>query len=182
MPSFRKKRIIKTEIGVCDYSLVCSKIETSIIKNSSLLIFPLATHTLIKAYYDKKLQNILNAYDILTPDSQWIKWSLNWLYGIRLKERVYGPDLMLKVLGLANKNGYPIFLYGTNTKTLKLLINKIQKKYPKLNIAGSSPAPYGDIDIKEQKKIVNEINKSTAKIVFIALSSPKQVILAKQIA
>jgi len=175
---FGKKKILKTNIDLCDYDFVVSKIIESDRKNKKLLVFPLATHTLVAAYFNKKLQKILDSYSILTPDSQWVKWSFNWIYGINLKERVYGPDLMIRVLEKAEKNKITVFLYGTNLVTLRKLRHEIKKKNPKIQLI-FEPAPYKKLSLKEQKELIKKINKNRAKIIFIALSSPDQVMLAK---
>lgn len=178
MLNLEKKIILKTHISICDYEWVVQRTISYIDKKQGLLIFPLATHTLIEAYFNKSLQKILNSYDILTLDSQWLTWSLNWLYGITLKKRVYGPDLMLNFLNEAEKQKIPIFLFGTNEKTLTQLEKIIKLKFQSIKIVGSLPAPYHVITRFEKEIYKNIINKSKAKIVFISLSSPKQVVLA----
>ena len=40
----------------------------------------------------------LNAFDVVTPDGQPVRWALNLLHGAALTDRVYGPELTLRVL------------------------------------------------------------------------------------
>lgn len=181
MINLGQKKVLNIPINACDYEWVTQTAVSNIKKNHGLLIFPLATHTLIEAYLNDKLKKILLSYDILTPDSQWLTWSLKWLYGINLKGRVYGPDLMLNLIAEAEKQKIVIFFFGTNDETLFGLMKNIKSRFKTLNIAGFLPAPFHDLDQSEKKDIIQSIQGSKAKIVFISLSSPKQVILAYEL-
>lgn len=178
MFKIERKRIVNTNISICDYQCVVKMVISALNSSKKLLIFPLATHTLIESLFDLKLRRVLNQYDILTPDSWWIMKSINWIYGKKLKERVYGPSLMRYILKALEEIKIPVFLYGTNKATLHTLTIEIKKKYKKIIIGGSSPAPYGNISNKEIDRVAKEINKSGARVIFISLSSPKQVMVA----
>lgn len=170
-----KRTILDVSVDTGNYKNIVDRIIAYAEHKKRLLVFPLATHTLIEAVLNKKLRNVLNSYDILTPDSQWIAWSLKWIYNIKSSSRVYGPDLMIHVLSEASKKNIPLFFYGTNDKTLFKLVLEIKKKYNKINVTGYSSAPYRILTQKEKTNLARIIEKSGAKIVFISLSSPGQV-------
>jgi len=77
----------------------------------------------------------LNHFDLLTPDGQAGKWAMNLLYKPVLKDRVYGPKLTLKVCERAEKEGTPIYFYGSEPDTLALLRTNLGKMFPKLRTA-----------------------------------------------
>lgn len=99
---------------------------------------------------------------------------LSRLKGYPLKKRVYGPDLMLELLKLAEIKGYSNFFYGTTQITLDLLTDNLRIKFPKLKIAGVYSPPFAPLSAEEDKKIIELINKVSPEIVWVGLGTPKQ--------
>ena len=176
-----KFRIIDNLITACDYDYVLKKIEEAIKNEKTLLISPIASHTLVRSHYDKKLKKILDEFDYLLPDSQWVKRSIWFLYGERLKERVYGPDLMLKICQLSSKEKWRIFLYGNKRETLERLKIKLKKINPSINIVGEEPSKFRDLTKEEWRRLVKKIEISQSDIIFVSLGSPKQEIFSYQL-
>jgi len=174
-----KFKIIDNLITACDYAFLLNRIEESMVKKYKLLVSPIASHTLVRAHYNLKLKNVLNKFDYLVPDSQWVKRSISFLYGkkYRLKKRVYGPDLMLRICKKAEKNKWLIFFYGTNKRTLDMLNIKIRRLFPKLIITGFEPSKYRELKDVEIKSLSKLIKKRKVDIIFIAIGSPNQEIL-----
>jgi len=173
-----KFKIIENKITACDYEFVLKKIEEAVKNKKSLLISPIASHTLVRAKYNKNLKKILDGFEYLVPDSQWVRWSLDWLYGVKLPNRVYGPELMLRICALSEKESYKIFLYGTTFKTLSLLEINLKKKFPKLKITGLEPSKFRELTKREWQELVDKIIKSKSEIIFIGLGSPLQEIFS----
>lgn len=175
-----KYKIIDNLITACDYDFILKKIEESISKNKKLLISPIASHTLVRAHYDKNLKNILDKFDYLVPDSQWVRWSIPFLYGKdkSLEDRVYGPDLMLKTCRLAEKNNFKVFLYGNTDKVLVKLKIKLKGLFPKLKIVGKEASKFRELTKKEKVSSSTTIKNSQADIIFVSLGSPKQEIFS----
>jgi len=179
----RKYKIIDNLITACDYEFVLSEIIKAIKNKKKLLISPIASHTLVRAHYDKNLKKILDKFDYLVPDSQWVRWSIPFLYGKNksLKDRVYGPDLMLKTCGLAEKTNYRIFLYGNTQKVLNKLKEKLKNIYPLINIVGEEASKFRKLNENELKKLTSKIDNSKSDIIFVSLGSPKQELFCYQL-
>jgi N-acetylglucosaminyldiphosphoundecaprenol N-acetyl-beta-D-mannosaminyltransferase len=94
--------------------------------------------------------------------------------GFKLKNRVYGPDLMLETLRLSEKKGYSNFFYGATDKTLGLLIQNLKVRFPELKISGSYAPPFRLLSKEEDGKIVKIINEVQPDIVWVGLGCPKQ--------
>lgn len=178
-----KYKIIDNLITACDYDFLLKKIEESISKKSSLLISPIASHTLVRAYYDNNLKKILDNFDYLVPDSQWVRWSIPFLYGkdINLEDRVYGPDLMLKVCNLSWEKFYKVFLYGNTSEVLAMLEKHLKNLFPGIKICGKEESKFRELTKKERENLVKKIKIAEANIVFISLGSPKQEIFSYQL-
>lgn len=173
-----KFKIIDNYITACDYNFLLKKVDEAIKDKKMLLISPIASHTLVRAHYDSNLKEILDNFDYLVPDSQWVKRSIWFLYGKRLEDRVYGPDLMLKICQLAEKRSYKLFFYGNKRDVLVKLRQKLNDKFSSLNIVGGEESKFRDLTEEEMRNLVRMIEISGADIVFISLGSPKQEVFS----
>ncbi|MDO8269566.1 MAG: WecB/TagA/CpsF family glycosyltransferase [Candidatus Levybacteria bacterium] len=171
-----KYLIINDYVTACDYRFLLEKINNSIIKKKILSIAPITTHTLVHSTQKGRLRNALKSFTFLVPDSQWVKRSIYFLYGKRIKKRIYGPELMVKVCEFAERKGHRIFLYGTTYNTLSQLNSALEKKFPRLKIGGFLASKFSQLTMVEKAELIEAIKKSNASILFIALGEPLQEI------
>ncbi len=181
MLHFGKFKILRNSIDACDYDYVLGEIQINIKNKHRFLISPVASQTLVRAYFDDNLRKILDKYDGLYPDSQWIRWSLGFLYGVKLADRVYGPELMSKICSLAQKEGYRIFLYGTRGNTLKLLVKNLKQRYPKIKIIGAVASKFRRLTKEEKRDLIGKIEKLKTDILMIGLGSPLEQFFAYEL-
>ena len=170
-----KFKVIENIITACDYEFVLKKIEEAVKNKKSLLISPIASHTLVRAKYNKNLKKILDGFEYLVPDSQWVRWGLDWLYKIKLPDRIYGPNLFLKLCQNAEKRNIKVALIGNNLEKLK---QKLKNLFPNLKISLLIELDNKVVDEKLTKKINKKIKKLKKAIIFIGIGSPKQHQLA----
>jgi N-acetylglucosaminyldiphosphoundecaprenol N-acetyl-beta-D-mannosaminyltransferase len=130
-------------------------------------------HMTMKAYDSPIFRDIVNHADMVTPDGVPLVWMLR-LKGLRKQERVYGPTLMLHVLESAAENKIPVGFYGGAPEVLDSLKNRMQARYPKLNIVYSFSPQFRDLNLDEDRIIVENINQSGVQILFVGLGCPKQ--------
>lgn len=133
-----------------------------------------AVHAVVTACDDPVLQERVNSFELVTPDGQPVRWALNWLHGAGLSERVYGPELMLRLCREAERRGVGVYLYGGVPAVLELLQERLREACPGLNIAGAEAPPFRPLTDEEDAAVVERINGSGAGIVFIGLGCPKQ--------
>ncbi len=88
-----------------------------------------------------------------------------------LPERTPTPDFIDKVFSTAQKRNWSIYLLGTKQASLKLAIQKIKTKFPKLEICGYH---HGYFNEAENRKIINEINELKPTLVIVGMGTPKQ--------
>ena len=119
---------------------------------------------------DPQLLETFKNADLLLPDGIGIVWAARILFGVRL-ERVPGSEFMFDICKLAAKKGDPIFVYGAKEETNKTAVEKLKRQFTALKVAGRSN---GYLSQSEMPNLINDINKSRAKILFLALGSPKQ--------
>jgi N-acetylglucosaminyldiphosphoundecaprenol N-acetyl-beta-D-mannosaminyltransferase len=110
--------------------------------------------------------------DLLLPDGIGIVAAARILYGAKIA-RIPGSEFIFDICSLAAHEGYGVFLYGASEKVSSASAEKLENRYPGLEIAGRSN---GYVKEEEMDGLVEKINTSKAQILFLALGSPKQEI------
>ncbi len=137
-----------------------------------------AVHALITSSRDADLAARVNTFEMITPDGQPVRWALNLLHGANLADRVYGPELMLRVCRGAAAAGIPIYLYGGRPGVTEVLESRLCGMFPGLRIAGAETPPFSALTQEEDDAVIERINSSDARVVFIGLGFPKQDVFA----
>ncbi len=133
-----------------------------------------AVHAIVTTCLEPDLKREVSNFDIVAPDGQPVRWALNLLYGVDLPDRVYGPELTLRLCERASREGVSIYLYGSTPDVLEELETNLCNRYPGLRIAGSESPPFRALTAEESEEVVQRINNSGAGIVFVGLGCPKQ--------
>jgi exopolysaccharide biosynthesis WecB/TagA/CpsF family protein len=103
-----------------------------------------------------------------------VRWALNSLHRAQLADRVYGPDLTMKVLEACAEEGLPVYLYGSTDATLQRLTDKLHDRLPALKIAGREPSKFRPANPGEPEEIAARIESSGARVVLVGLGCPRQ--------
>jgi N-acetylglucosaminyldiphosphoundecaprenol N-acetyl-beta-D-mannosaminyltransferase len=133
-----------------------------------------AAHAIVTASCDPELREAVNTFQMIGTDGQPVRWAMNLLHGTKLSDRVYGPELMLRLCARAAREGVAIYLYGSTPPVLDALQRNLEAKYPGIRVAGAEAPPFRHLSEGEEEEMVNRINRSGAGIVFIGLGCPKQ--------
>ena len=132
-------------------------------------------HMVMVSQDSPSFRQIVNAADLVTPDGMPLVWMLK-LKGNLSQPRVYGPTLMLHILESAACDGIPVGFYGGAPDVLESLIKRMQTRYGNLNVAFSYSPPFRALSSEEDSTIVEEVNRSGTRILFVGLGCPKQEI------
>lgn len=174
MLDFGKQNILGVGINAVDYDAAVDKIISAAREKRPLAVSALAVHGVMTGVLDTIHRYRLNKLDLVVPDGQPVRWALNWLYRIKLPDRVYGPNLTLKVCEQAANEGLSIYLYGSQTEVLEKFESNLKKQFPKLEIAGKQPSRFRQVTADEQIEIAETICQSGASIVLVGLGCPRQ--------
>jgi N-acetylglucosaminyldiphosphoundecaprenol N-acetyl-beta-D-mannosaminyltransferase len=137
-----------------------------------------AVHAIVTTSRHDALREMVSSFDMITPDGQPVRWALNLLHATKLRDRVYGPDLMLELCRRAAEQGVSVYLYGGSPEVAEKLQANLLAKYPQLKIAGCESPPFRPLTAEEDEQVVERINSSGAGLVFIGLGCPKQDVFA----
>jgi N-acetylglucosaminyldiphosphoundecaprenol N-acetyl-beta-D-mannosaminyltransferase len=130
-------------------------------------------NNVMEAYDSDAFQKVMNQADLVAPDGMPVVWALRWM-GQKQATRVYGPDLTEVLLEKAAPTGVPVGFYGAAPQVLKQLTERVQARYPALQIAYTFSPPFRALSPDEDQEIIEAINQSGARILFIGLNTPKQ--------
>jgi len=124
----------------------------------------------VMAQTNVEFMRVLNSTALNTPDGVGLLWAARRLK-TPLQERVAGQELVDRICALAAERGHSIFFLGAREGIAERAASVLQQKYSRLQIAGcyaGSPA------VEEDQLIVERINESGARILFVAYGPPKQ--------
>jgi exopolysaccharide biosynthesis WecB/TagA/CpsF family protein len=173
-----KRDVLGVRVDVVDYEGAVARIIAAAEAGRSLTASALAVHGLMTGVLDRVHRHRLNALDLVTPDGQPVRWALNLLHGAGLRERVYGPTLMLEICSQAGERGLSVYLYGSRPPVLEALRRALEDRFPDLRVAGARPSLFRRTTADEKAAIIEEIRSSGAAIVFVGLGCPRQEVFA----
>jgi N-acetylglucosaminyldiphosphoundecaprenol N-acetyl-beta-D-mannosaminyltransferase len=173
-----KRRVLGIDIDVVDYDAAVTKIIDAAEENRAFPVSALAVHGVMTGVDDPEHRFRLNRFGLIVPDGQPVRWALNFLYGAKLRDRVYGPELTLRVCAAAAARRLPIFMYGGTREILTDLERSLSRRFPGIVLAGATPSRFCQITREEQDRICANIASSGARIVLVGLGCPRQEVWA----
>lgn len=108
--------------------------------------------------------------DVINADGMGVVWGAR-LLGAEVPERVAGIDIFLKLLDLSARRFWPVYFLGATSEVCARAQREALKLFPALQVAGSH---HGFFDAEGEQEIVRNIRASGAKLLFVAMSSPKK--------
>ncbi len=125
---------------------------------------------IIAARSDTALLRFLESATLLIPDGVGVVWAAR-LLGLGRFERVAGADLMPELCRMAARRGAGVFLYGATEEVSRRAATALEDRFEGLSIAGRH---HGYVGEGEMGELVASIRASGAKLLFVALGSPRQ--------
>lgn len=169
-----KYDLFGVRVAASDYEEIVDVVSRAANERTAAIVSLHAVHAIIESARDPELLAKVNRFNAVLPDGQPVRWALNHFHGVGLRERVYGPELTLRLCARAANEGIPIYLYGSSPNVIDLLQQKLLEKFPELKIAGAEAPPFRALTPDEDDAVVCRINESGAGILFIGLGCPKQ--------
>jgi exopolysaccharide biosynthesis WecB/TagA/CpsF family protein len=170
--------VLGVGIDAVDYEAAVERIMAAARDGRRYTTSALAVHGVMTGALDPEHKYRLNHLDLVVPDGQPVRWALRLLHGIRLRDRVYGPNLTLRVLERAAADGVPVYFYGSTPKTLELLLVRLRERLPSLKVAGSESSKFRRLTEDEVRETALRIRSSGARIAVVGLGCPRQEVFA----
>ncbi len=131
-------------------------------------------HGVVTAARNPAYRDAVNSFQIVAPDGQPVRWALNHFHAAELQDRVYGPEIMLRLCAAAADRGLKIYLYGSHAHVLANMQAKLLRLYPNLRIVGAEAPPFRPLTPDEDQAVAGRINASGAHLLFLGLGLPRQ--------
>lgn len=167
----KKFSILGVKIDKVSKTELLDSVESAIRNNKTFKIYTVNNEFVVEAQTNKKYLEALNNSDVSIADSTGVVWAIKKLYKDNI-ERIPGADLFYDLLQLADKSSLNVFFFGGSKGVGEKAKANIKSRYPNTNITvidGVTVSPN-----EESKEIIDKINDSKSKIIFVALGSPKQ--------
>jgi N-acetylglucosaminyldiphosphoundecaprenol N-acetyl-beta-D-mannosaminyltransferase len=130
-------------------------------------------HGIMESQKDSALRDIHNASGLTVPDGMPLVW-LGRRAGATWMDRVYGPDLLLKVLETGLDAGWRHYFYGGASGVPDELVDRLATRYPGLQSVGVWSPPFRELTEVEIREVAERINGAQPDVVWVGLSTPKQ--------
>lgn len=130
-------------------------------------------HTTVTCLSDEELRDI-NNQSLVTMDGLPLLWYANWVHQAGLKDRVCGPELMLRCLDHGRSKQWKHFFLGGKETVLADLVTNMQQRFPGVDIVGCYSPPFRPLTDKEDAELVERINQHQADFLWVGLGAPKQ--------
>ena len=166
--------ILGVKINAVDYETAVERIISAARARRGFAASALSVHGLMTGVLDEEQRYRLNRFDLLVPDGQPVRWGLNLLHGTGLQDRVYGPNLMLRVCARAAKEGLSLFFYGSTDEILRSMQQNLEAAYPGIRIAGMEASKFRRLTPVERNELAERIRATGASIVMVGLGCPRQ--------
>jgi len=130
-------------------------------------------HGIVEAQRDRGLKSIFAEALLVAPDGMPAVW-MGRLQGFSAMKRVFGPDLMVYIMGRAEFRECVHFFCGGEPGVAERLREEILWRFPWVQIAGTYSPPFRAMTAKEENELEIKVRLLRPDIVWVGLSTPKQ--------
>lgn len=165
--------VLGVEVSAIDMAQALETIDRWIATRERHYVCVTGVHGVMESQRDPALRRIHNGAGLVTPDGMPLVW-LARRAGFPHVTRVYGPDLMLACCEASVSRGYRHFFYGGAPGVSERLAERLQARFPGLQVAGSYSPPFRTEVSLEDGGVLDRLNAAAPDILWVGLSTPKQ--------
>ncbi len=165
--------ILGVKIDAVNLTLASERILQWIKEKRKTYVCVAPVSTVMDCQRDAGYRDIVNSAGMVTPDGMPVVWIGKWKKHSHI-ERTYGPDLIKTMCRLSEREGCRHYFYGGSEATCRRLAEKLQRQFPRLQIAGQYSPPFRDIHGRETQEVIDRINAGNPDILWVGLGAPKQ--------
>jgi N-acetylglucosaminyldiphosphoundecaprenol N-acetyl-beta-D-mannosaminyltransferase len=169
------KRINVLGVGISEinYDTALEQIRAAIVERRKGYVAVTGVHGVSESQSDPALRNILNESFLTTPDGVPMVW-LGKLAGSSAISRVYGPDLMLRVLEDGVDRGWRHFFFGGGDGVAQELRDALTARFPGLQVVGTYTPPFRPLNDAEEADLARQVAEARPDCFWVGLGTPKQ--------
>jgi N-acetylglucosaminyldiphosphoundecaprenol N-acetyl-beta-D-mannosaminyltransferase len=173
-PRVRKRSLLGVPVAMTEYSEAIEVMDDLIRSGERGYVCVAPVHSLIVAQDDPEMLAALRGATMVVPDGMPVVWAAN-LLGENLRDRVYGPELMLRYSDRCAARGHRVWLHGARDQgTLVQLTVTMRRRHPGIRIVGAYAPPFRTLTADEEDAIVRRINEAEPDVIWVGLGVPRQ--------
>jgi N-acetylglucosaminyldiphosphoundecaprenol N-acetyl-beta-D-mannosaminyltransferase len=130
-------------------------------------------HGIMEAQRDPGLKSIFSEALLVAPDGMPTVW-IGHIQGFPAMQRVFGPDLMVDILGRGEFRNCVHFFCGGEPGVAESLRDAMLRRFPWVQIAGTYSPPFRPMTAMEQSALEVQVRSLRPDIIWVGLSTPKQ--------
>jgi len=158
-----------------DDALSCIQTQWQGQNSNNMQVVTINAEMIMQAQEDAKLDNVIRHAELIVPDGAGVVMALK-MDGVSCN-RMPGIELAQKALACAASNNEPVALLGGKPEVMEKLLQVLPQKHPGLNIVFQH---HGFIPAGTEEALVEEISKSKAKLLLVAMGVPRQEYFIKE--
>ena len=162
-----KEQILGFDITTYNSQELLDNIFKDYSKNEQIFIVNINPEIAVTNYKNQEFKKKLNEQKYQIPDGSGIVWASKKNKG-KIKERITGIDLMMKICEKSQDFSSKIYLYGGAEGIANKAKVELEREFPNIKIVGESNG------YQDEKKVLEKLKNETIDILFVGLGSPKQ--------
>jgi len=174
LASARTRTLLGIPVSMIDYDGAIAVMDELVASRRRGYVCAAPVHALMVARDDPEMREALRGSTLVVPDGMPLVWAAN-LLGEHLRDRVYGPELMLRYSDRCAEKGHRVWLYGGRDQgSLVQLALSMRRRHPGISIVGGYSPPFRPLTEEEEDTIVEQINQAKPDVLWVGIGVPKQ--------
>lgn len=165
--------VLGVGIHAVDMQSAASLLNAAITKGGKGYVCLTGVHGIMEARRDPGVKSIFAKALLVAPDGMPTVW-IGRIQGFGTIQRVFGPDLMIEIIGGTEFRACTHFLCGGEPGVAERLRENLLQQFPWIRISGTYSPPFRPMTGAEEKELKAKVRSSGPDIIWVGLSTPKQ--------
>ncbi len=167
------------EISPVSMNEALDKIEGFIREGTPHHVVTSDANAVLTSRSDPEYTGIIRRAALITPDGFGLVWGAR-LLGLPIYERVTGVDMVTGICERAAKNGYRLYILGSEEGVATTAARNLAQKYPGANFVGTHNGFWRRdrkdpvLTAEDDALMADEIRRATPDVLFVAMGIPSQ--------
>jgi N-acetylglucosaminyldiphosphoundecaprenol N-acetyl-beta-D-mannosaminyltransferase len=167
---FPRASIMGVPLDACSAEQFVATVEAWVDDGDRQFAVPVNAHLVNLANQDPALAALLRHSGLNYADGQSVVWAARLLRH-EVPARVPTTEMIYPIAAMLARRRFPVFLLGGRPEVAEAAAERLRHDYPGLEVAG---VQHGYFEAQDDRRIVQRINDSRARVLLVGLGNPKQ--------